>query len=638
MPAERTAQVPLSAVVGHAAGRRLRPAAGAAWAALVGLTALIHLCGMYFARELHAHFAAQLGLWLLAGGVWLLALWALARATPLPPGSRGERRALLWLWAIALLLRAPALALPVGHSDDVYRYLWDGAVQQAGHSPYAGPPDAAEYAPVRAAHPELPARLNHRELPTIYPPVAQLFFRAHAALSAAAPAVAVHVVRRPGEKNPPEQSAAGGGAVVSAAGEGTGESPREPLSPALLSAVRRWKALVVAADLLVLALLIGLCRGEGRDGRWAAVWGAAPLSAVELAYNGHLESLGLLPLLLALRIWQRAGWALPGSGRSGRSGRLPSGERAGDAKSSGGAGEGGRRPSGERSGACASSDAAADDGRRTLAGAQRRGGRDLIMAGAIGALVALAMLVKPIAGAVLPAARGRSRRVLLALIGGGVLAAALAALPYGGRGVVPPSLGEYGRRWRSNDGAYAILQAGAEAVVRVVYRPPYYLPWRSPRLAHLVTGRDRDTVWPDELAAALARAGVLLALAALAARGLRWRLTPPRLGLLLLLGYQLLTPVLHPWYELWPLALAALWPRLLPPVVVMAALSPLAYLPLPDYLAGRGFHEAVWPRLVQHGAGWLALLFAWRRLPGPAGAQEPIDALPRRDTLPPQTP
>lgn len=605
MPAERTAQVPLRAAVGRAAGRRLRPAAGAAWAALVGLTALVHLCGMYFARPLRAHFAAQLGLWLLAGGVWLLALWALARATPLPPGSRGERRALLWLWAIALLLRAPALVLPVGHSDDVYRYLWDGAVQQAGHSPYAGPPDAAEYAPVRAAHPELPARLNHRELPTIYPPVAQLFFRAHAALSAAAPDIAVHVTRRPVEKDRREQSAAGGGAVVSAAGEGTGHSPVEPVPPALLSAVRRWKALVVAADLLVLALLIGLCRGEGRDGRWAAVWGAAPLSAVELAYNGHLESLGLLPLLLALRIWQRAGWALPGRGRCG---------------------------------ACARSDAAADDGRRTLADAQRRGGRDLVVAGAIGALVALAMLVKPIAGAVLPAVRGRPRRVLLALIGGGVLAAALAALPYGGRGLLPPSLGEYGRRWRSNDGAYAILQAGAEAVVRVVYRPPYSLPWRLPRLAHLVTGRDRETVWPDELAAALARAGVLLALAALAARGLRWRLTPPRLGLLLLLGYQLLTPVLHPWYELWPLALAALWPRLLPPVVVMAALSPLAYLPLPDYLAGRGFHEAVWPRLVQHGAGWLALLFAWRRLPGPAGAQEPIDALPRRDTLPPQTP
>ena len=34
--------------------------------------------------------------------------------------------------------------------------------------------------------------------------------------------------------------------------------------------------------------------------RWAAIWGAAPLVAVELAGNGHLESLGLLPLLAAL--------------------------------------------------------------------------------------------------------------------------------------------------------------------------------------------------------------------------------------------------------------------------------------------------------------------------------------------------
>mgnify|MGYP000116620071 FL=1 len=95
-------------------------------------------------------------------------------------------------------------------------------------------------------------------------------------------------------------------------------------------------------------------------------------------------------------------------------------------------------------------------------------------------------------------------------------------------------------------------------------------------------------------------------------QGLRRRLAPPRLALALLLGYQLLTPVLHPWYELWPLALSVLWLRLLPAIALMAALAPLSYLPLPDYLAGLGFHEAVWPRLLQHGAGWLALLMALR--------------------------
>lgn len=516
------------------AQQRVLPSAvaAAAWAGLLGATALLHLCGLSSGGALEPHFGAQIGLWLAAGGAWLLALLALSRASRLAPKSRGERWAILWVWAVALAMRGPALMLPVTHSDDVYRYLWDGAVQQAGWSPYAGPPDAAVYAPVAAARPELLARINHRELPTIYPPAAQLAFRVQAALG--------------------------------------------PGSLALDEAVRRWKALVCLADLVSLGLLIGLCRGAGRDVRWAAVWGAAPLAAVELSGNGHLESLGLVPLLAALRLWQRAGWALPV-------------EKASASASP-------RQP--ER--------------------------KELLTAGMIGALVTAAMLVKPIAGAVLPAALGRPRRWLWALGGGGVLAAALLVLPYGGHGLVPPSLGEYGRRWRSNEGAYALMQATAEGVVGRLYRPPYYVPWRWPRLAQLVTGRARDTVWPDELAAALSRAGGLVLLGALALRGVRRRLLPHELGLALLLGYQLLTPILHPWYELWPLALAALWPRLLPPVAVMAALAPLAYLPLPDYLAGRGFHEAVWPRLLQHGAGWLALVSAlrWPRSAptGPAAA------------------
>lgn len=500
-----------------AAALQLRPAvAGRVWPLVVVLPALPHLGGLYLLRELRANLYAQLALWLLAGLAWVLALWVLRQATPLGPGTQAERRGLLLVWAVALLMRGPALALPVGHSDDVYRYLWDGAVQQAGHSPYTGPPDDPEYAAVRAARPALPERINHRELPTVYPPVAQLLFRLPAAWS---------------------------------------DGPWE-----LAAAVRRWKLVVVAADLLVLVLLGVLCRGAGRDRRWTMVWGAAPLPAVELAYNGHLESLGVLPLVLALRLWQRAGWALPVADGRGLGRLLGVG-----------------------------------------------------WAATIGALGGLAVLIKPVAGVLLPGALRLSRRTLLAMVLGALLAMTLAVLPYGRRGALPPSLGEYGRRWRSNDGAYAVLLVATEGVVRLVYRPPYYEPWRRPALARALTGRARDTVWPDELAGALVRGEVLLILGWITWQGLRRRLAPPRLALALLLGYQLLTPVLHPWYELWPLALSVLWLRLLPAIVLMAALAPLSYLPLPDYLAGLGFHEAVWPRLVQHGAGWLALLVALGR-------------------------
>jgi hypothetical protein len=457
---------------------------------LLGLGAALHLGGAYRAPTLRA----QLGLWLGAGLCWLLALLALGRAAPLRPGTPAGRRAILGLGLLALLMRLPLLPLPVVHSDDVYRYLWDGAVQQAGHNPYAGPPDAREYAPVQAVHGALHARINHRDLPTIYPPAAEQLFRL------------------------PFWGSAG------------------PLDRA--TAVRRWKGVVTIADLLILALLMKWLRDAGRDPRWAAVWGAAPLPAVELAWNGHLESLGILPLLAALWLWQR------------------------------------------------------------------RGGREW----AVGALAALALLVKPVAAAALPAALQLPPRRQLALGAGALVLGAALVLPYGPRGALPPSLGEYGRRWRSNDGAYAVVQAVTDAAVGALYRPPYHTPWSSPRLARALTGRDRDTVWPDELSAALARGVVLLGLLGLAALAVRRRWPPVQTALSLLLAYELLTPALHPWYELWPLALAALQPRLLPPVAVLAALAPLAYLPLPDYLAGRGFHEAVFSRAVQHLGGWAALL------------------------------
>ena len=541
-------------------------AAGWAWAGLCGLTAAVHLGGLYMARDLRAHLPAQLGLWLLAGLVWLLALGALRRATPLVLGSAAARRAVWFLWAVALLMRLPAVTLPLGHSDDVYRYLWDGAVQQAGHSPYAGPPDDPEYAAVRAAHPELHRLINHRHLPTIYPPAAQLLFRAHATLtdwgkSAARPLARLR--ERPGEGEVPSSATATSPSPPSVA------SGRDNLAldrrAALASAVRLWKALVVAADLLVLALLISLLRQRGRDVRWATVWGVAPLPAIELGGNGHLESFGVLPLMLALWLWQRVE-------------ATPSAPRGGKPPQSVGAESG---PPATR--------------------------WRLALLGVIGALMALAVLVKPVAGAALPAMLRLPRRARV--VGGALLVGLLVVLPYGPRGALPPSLGEYGRRWRSNEGAYAGLQAMTQVAVERVYRPPYYEPWHWTRLARALTGRDRDTVWPDELAGALARSLVLVALGGLTVFGLRRRLAPAALALVLLLGYQLLTPVLHPWYELWPLALGALWPPLLLPVVLMAALAPLGYLPLADYFAGHGFHEAAWPRLVQHGAGWGALLF-----------------------------
>src|SRR5689334_4625690 len=68
---------------------------------------------------------------------------------------------------LALVLAPPVL------SDDVWRYLWDGRVLRAGISPYAHAPDHPSLAFLRDAGWR---RVNNPEIPTIYPPVAQILF------------------------------------------------------------------------------------------------------------------------------------------------------------------------------------------------------------------------------------------------------------------------------------------------------------------------------------------------------------------------------------------------------------------------------------------------------------------------------
>jgi len=60
-------------------------------------------------------------------------------------------------------------------SDDIYRYLWDGKLQSHGINPYTYAP--AHPALERFHSEQLPALVNFPHIKTIYPPVAQLFFR-----------------------------------------------------------------------------------------------------------------------------------------------------------------------------------------------------------------------------------------------------------------------------------------------------------------------------------------------------------------------------------------------------------------------------------------------------------------------------
>lgn len=460
--------------------------------------ALLTGAASWLSLDLAAQLRAHIALLLAAGLLWAASL-ALLDAEPRAP-EPARPRLIAWIFLVALCLRLPGWLLPPRHSDDVYRYLWDGAVARAGLDPYGGPPLDGRYAALRAdpAAGALAARVNHPQLPTIYPPAAQLAFR---------------------------------------------------LAPDL----RAWRLLVAIGDGAIICLLLHLCRRRGLDPRWACAWAWSPLCAVELAQSAHMDVLAIAPLLGAVALLRRPALA--------------------------------------------------------------------------GALVAAATLAKPLGAAVLPAAlRGPGRRRFA--LGAAAGAAAL-LLPFwrSGAGVLG-SLGEYGRRWRGNDGAFALLQGAIELVVDRLYRPPRFPPWepwRWPRLARLVTGRARDTVFPDELAAFLARGITLTLLAGLALWLLRRRPSsapqrgpvaaapggeadPGASALVLVLAYLLLTPVLHPWYALFALALCPLCPALAPPAIALALLAPLAYLPLGGWLSGGAWVEPAWTRALEHGAAWLLLL------------------------------
>ncbi|HEY7113435.1 MAG TPA: glycosyltransferase 87 family protein [Thermoanaerobaculia bacterium] len=192
----------------------------AAEAAYLGLAAL---------PDARAKLPAYLALAAAAGIVSLLAATILS----------GSRPAFLILAAV--VFRATLLTRPPDLSDDQQRYLWDARVCAAGISPFAHAPE--DPAVARLA-PEASARLPHRDLPTIYPPVAQTAFLV----------------------------GSGGG--------------RHPIA---------LKALFAAADVAIVWLLARLGAGFG-----AALYAFHPLPVLETAGQGHLDSLGVALLLTSL--------------------------------------------------------------------------------------------------------------------------------------------------------------------------------------------------------------------------------------------------------------------------------------------------------------------------------------------------
>ncbi|MBI5185345.1 MAG: hypothetical protein HZA01_06415 [Nitrospinae bacterium] len=108
---------------------------------------------------------------------YFFAFAAYALSIPVWTGKLGRenpsRFPAVFCTACALAFRLTLLFAEPSLSDDIYRYMWDGRVQSHGLNPYSHPPEAKELELLRDKYYE---GVNHKEVRTIYPPFAQVFF------------------------------------------------------------------------------------------------------------------------------------------------------------------------------------------------------------------------------------------------------------------------------------------------------------------------------------------------------------------------------------------------------------------------------------------------------------------------------
>jgi alpha-1,6-mannosyltransferase len=132
-------------------------------------------------------------------------------------------------------------------SNDIYRYIWDGRVQQTGINPYLYPPSSAELVSLRDD--KIYPYINRKDYPTIYPAGAQIFFRVSHALV--------------------------GGSIFG------------------------FKGLMVFFDVTTVLILLALLRSYGFEETRIFIYAWNPLVIFEIGYSGHLEGLTIFLVVLA---------------------------------------------------------------------------------------------------------------------------------------------------------------------------------------------------------------------------------------------------------------------------------------------------------------------------------------------------
>jgi alpha-1,6-mannosyltransferase len=183
-----------------------------------------------------------------AGVAYLLAIREFFRTPEFP------KHLMVFGLVVAALWQVAFLRIPTGSDDDVRRYVWDGRMQRLGHNPYIVVPNDPALATL---HTSETRAMNHPDEPTLYPPGAELFFRAITAIHESTTAL---------------------------------------------------RLAFVICELAIIFILLDVLRRTGQGAHWILAYAWNPLLATGVAGSGHVDILGALLLLLSfaalLRRWR----------------------------------------------------------------------------------------------------------------------------------------------------------------------------------------------------------------------------------------------------------------------------------------------------------------------------------------------
>jgi hypothetical protein len=195
------------------------------------------LCSRNFSRMGEPSFLIPLAV---AGIAYLLAVREFFSTPAFPRRVVIIGLVLAALWHLLFLFRPP------GVDDDVHRYVWDGRVQRLGYNPYVVVPGDPASA---ALHTPETRTLNNPEVPSPYPPGAQLFFRAVTAIQESTLAL---------------------------------------------------KVAFVLCDFAIVPVLLVVLRSSGQGEHWILAYAWHPLLATEVAGSGHVDIVGALLLVISV--------------------------------------------------------------------------------------------------------------------------------------------------------------------------------------------------------------------------------------------------------------------------------------------------------------------------------------------------